>query len=141
MQMIHGKLAPLVTDECPVAPDKNLPNSGVTWVRPELVCEVRFANWTEDGRLRAPVWMGFRPDIDPEECVREGDSGGAGGPRADQGVRPTLLAPDQTEVTVDVDGHSLKFTNLPKIFYPKDGYTKRDLLNYYDAVAPLVVPH
>jgi bifunctional non-homologous end joining protein LigD len=40
-----------------------------------------------------------------------------------------------------IDGHRLKFTNLKKIYYPQEGYTKRDLLNYYDAVAPLLVPH
>jgi len=40
-----------------------------------------------------------------------------------------------------IDGHDLKFTNLKKVFYPDEGYTKRDLLNYYDAVAPLLVPH
>jgi bifunctional non-homologous end joining protein LigD len=140
MQVIHSKLAPLATEECPVEPAKEMPRTGVTWTRPELVCEVKYANWTEDGRLRAPVWMGFRTDIDPEECVREGD-GGAGRPRADREVRRTLLAPNQAEVSVEVDGHTLKFTNLPKIFYPKDGYSKRDLLNYYDAVAPLIIPH
>ena len=43
--------------------------------------------------------------------------------------------------TCTIDGHRLKFTNLNKVFYPKDGYSKRDLLNYYDAVAPLIIPH
>jgi bifunctional non-homologous end joining protein LigD len=42
---------------------------------------------------------------------------------------------------LDIDGHRLKFTNLPKVYFPGEGYTKRDLLNYYDAVAPLLVPH
>src|SRR5262249_44300303 len=104
----------------------------VTWTRPELVCEVKFANWTEDGRLRAPVFMGFRPDIDPEECVRNNEA------RAE---RAPLLDASAEEAIVVVEGHRLKFTNLSKVFYPKDGYRKRDLLNYYDAVAPLIVPH
>ena len=69
MKTIYDKLAPLAIDKCPLEPDKNLPKKDVTWVRPELVCEVKFANWTEDGRLRAPVWMGFRTDIDPSEVV------------------------------------------------------------------------
>jgi bifunctional non-homologous end joining protein LigD len=133
MQAIHDKLAPLAVSSCPLEPDKLLPKPGtVTWTRPELVCEVRFANWTEDGHLRAPVWIGFRPDIDPAECVRNAD------PPA---VRPPLLDPALAETTIAVDGHRLKFTNLNKLFYPKDGYRKRDLLNYYDAVAPLILPH
>ena len=44
-------------------------------------------------------------------------------------------------MTTEIDGQQLKFTNLDKVYYPEDGYTKRDLLNYYDAVAPLLLPH
>jgi bifunctional non-homologous end joining protein LigD len=133
MKAIHEKLSPLATSECPVEPDKLLPREGtVTWIRPELVGEVRFVNWTDDGRLRAPVWVGFRPDIDPTECVRNSEAASP---------RKSLLDPAAEEQTLTIDGHSLKFTNLNKVFYPKDGYRKRDLLNYYDAVAPLLVPH
>ena len=129
MQTIHAKLAPLAIEKCPLEPDKNLPKKGVTWTRPELVCEVRYANWTSDGRLRAPVFVGLRPDIGPAEC---------GDPPA---AREPLLPPSQAEAILTVDGHDLKFTNLKKVFYPDEGYTKRDLLNYYDAVAPLILPH
>ncbi len=134
MKTIHSKLAPLAIKECPVAPDKNLPKPGtVTWTRPELVCEVKFSNWTEDGRLRAPVFLGLRLDVDPLDCVRGG--------KEDAKARPVLLSPDQKEVILNIESHQLKFTNLNKTFYPKDGYRKRDLLNYYDAVAGLIVPH
>jgi bifunctional non-homologous end joining protein LigD len=134
MQVIHDKLALLATAKCPVAPDKNLPKEGtVTWTRPELVCEVRFSNWTEEQRLRAPVFAGLRPDIDPLECQRE--------PAAGPPERAPLLDPALAEVSLVIDGHRLKFTNLNKVFYPKEGYRKRDLLNYYDAVAPLILPH
>lgn len=130
---IYDKLAPLATQKCPLEPHKDLPREGsVTWTRPELVCEVRFANWTEDGRLRAPVFLGLRPDIDPSECVREPAAAPA---------RSQLLDPDSKEKSLVVDGRRLKFTNLDKLFYPKDGYRKRDLLNYYDAVAPLILPY
>ena len=72
MKAIHAKLAPLKTERCPVEPDKNLPKPGtVTWTRPELVCEVRYTNWTDDGRLRAPVFAGLRPDIDPRNASAE----------------------------------------------------------------------
>ncbi len=138
MKAIYEKLAPLAIAKCPLEPDKNLPKKDVTWVRPELVCEVKFANWTEDGRLRAPVWMGFRPDIDPSEVVRQNGDGNDDDLPA---KRAGLLDPSLTEANLTIDGHRLKFTNLNKIFYPKDGYRKRDLLNYYDAVAPLIIPH
>jgi bifunctional non-homologous end joining protein LigD len=134
MKAIYEKLAPLAIDKCPLEPDKNLPKKDVTWVRPELVCEVEFANWTEDGRLRAPVWKGFRPDIDPSEAVRQN---GDDPPE----TRSLLLDPSMAEANLTIDGHRLKFTNLNKVFYPMDGYRKRDLLDYYDAVAPLILPH
>jgi bifunctional non-homologous end joining protein LigD len=133
MRAIHEKLAPLAVEKCPLEPDKMLPRDGVTWTSPELVCEVRFANWTDEGRLRAPVWVGFRPDIDPAECVRAREGS--------EPARAPLLDPAAVEVNLTIDGHRLKFTNLDKMFYPADGYRKRDLLNYYDAVAPLILPH
>ena len=123
MKVIDSKLAPLAVEKCPLEPEKDLPKKDVTWVRPELMCEVRYANITGDGKLRAPVFMGMRTDIDPTP------------------QREPLLGPDLSEAILPIDGHRLKFTNLKKVFYPQESYTKRDLLNYYDAVAPLILPH
>ena len=131
MEAIHATLVPLIAKESPLEPDKMLPRE-VTWTRPELVCEVKFSNWTDDGRLRAPVFLGLRPDIDPRDCVRE---------PADAVERAPLLAPTEKETTLSIGAHRLKFTNLAKIYYPKERIPKRDLLNYYDAVAPLILPH
>ena len=123
MKVIHAKLAPLAVEKCPLQPEKGLPKKDVTWVRPEVMCEVSYANRTGDGKLRAPVFVGLRTDIDPAPA------------------HEPLLDASLAEAVVTVDGHRLKFTNLKKVFYPREGYTKRDLLNYYDAVAPLLVPH
>ena len=131
MEAIQAQLAPLVTSKSPLEPNKLLPRD-ITWTRPELVCEVKFSNWTEDGRLRAPVFLGLRPDIDPHECVRDEE------PAPE---RAPLLAPDAKEATLTIDRHRLKFTHLDKLYYPKDGVRKRDVLNYYNAVAPLLVPY
>ena len=124
IDMLMKKLAPLKTARSPFpASTRGLPKK-VTWVKPEVLCEIKFANWTEEGRLRAPVFLGLRTDLDPSAPERS-----------------VLLSPDAKEATVEVDGHALKFTHLDKLFYPKDGYRKRDLLNYYDAVAPLILPY
>src|SRR5438477_11193721 len=55
--------------------------------------------------------------------------------------RQPLLGKQQAEALLPVDGTQLKFTNLNKVFYPQEGYTKRDVINYYDAVADLILPH
>ena len=56
---LHARLEPLMTQECPFA-ERPKPDRGMTWVRPELVCQVKFGSWTQDGRLRAPVFLGLR---------------------------------------------------------------------------------
>jgi bifunctional non-homologous end joining protein LigD len=124
VKTLFAKLTPLVTKESPLEPARGLPRN-VVWTKPELICEVRFANWTEEGRLRAPVFLGLREDLDPPPAR----------------AHAALLSSDLKEATLTIGNHRLKFTNLDKLFYPKDGYRKRDLLNYYDAVAPLLLPH
>ena len=102
---------------------------GIRWVNPELVAQIKFANWTGDRKLRAPVYLGLRDDKTSKEVSRE------------MAPKPGFLPADRKEVTTEIGGHPLKFTNLDKIYYPEDGYTKRDLLNYYGAVAELILPH
>ena len=134
LAFLRQKLDPLATPRSPF-PDAPKVGKDVTWVKPELVAEVKFANWTGEGRLRAPVYLGLRADVSPRDCVREvvGQASGLS--------RQPLLIPGQEEVTLTIDKHPLKFTNLNKVFYPAEGIVKRDLLNYYDAVAGLILPH
>jgi bifunctional non-homologous end joining protein LigD len=132
LRALFERMQPLRTAKSPLAPDPGLPKE-VTWVKPELVCEVKFAAWTRENRLRAPVFLGLRDDADPRDCVREEP--------AAEADPPAFLPPGPGERIVAVEGRRLKFTNLSKVFWPAEGYTKRDLINYYDAVAPLLVPH
>jgi bifunctional non-homologous end joining protein LigD len=126
---LFASLQPLIVEKCPF-PERPKPDKGITWVKPELVCQVKYANWTPDRRLRAPVFLGLRNDISPRQVAREEAAA----------ARKELLA-DGKEATLRIDGQSLKFTNLKKVYYPDDGFTKRDVLNYYDGVAHLILPH
>jgi bifunctional non-homologous end joining protein LigD len=129
---IYAKLEPLITAKSPFAkPAKALRK--ITWVKPELVCEVKYLEITPDGQLRAPVFLGLRTDKGPKETVRE--------EVAEPAAPPALLPEKPAEVVLEVDGHSLKFTNLGKVFYPAEGVTKRDVINYYDAVSAYILPH
>ncbi len=114
-------------DKMPFAPDKMIPK-GTVWVRPELVAQVKFAEWTNDRKLRAPVYLGLREDMAPKQIGIE---------KVVEGFLPA----DKKEVSMEIGGHPLKFTNLDKVYFPEHGYTKRDLLNYYNAVSPLLLPH
>jgi bifunctional non-homologous end joining protein LigD len=106
----------------------------MTWVKPELVCQVRYANWTTDDRLRAPVFVGMRNDKTAGTVERESAHESASEPAQ-------LLPGSLKEATLTIDGHALKFTNLPKLYYPDDGVAKRDVLNYYAGVADLILPY
>jgi bifunctional non-homologous end joining protein LigD len=125
---VHARLEPLIVKQCPFAA-RPKPDAGIAWVKPELVCQVKFANWTPDRRLRAPVFLGLRDDKSAAEVTRE------------SAEARELLPEGPQEATLTIDGRALKFTNLSKVFYPGEGYTKRDVLNYYDAVAGLILPH
>ena len=109
---------------------------GHHWVEPRLACEVRFTDWTEDGGLRHPTFIGLRDDRKPEDCRRETaepiDLGPAGGPATEPAAAP-LAAPDP--------GARFKPTNLRKVFWPAEGYTKADLIEYYERIAPWMLPY
>jgi bifunctional non-homologous end joining protein LigD len=145
LERIWSLLQPLAASRCPFSEPPKI-GRPVTWVRPELVCTVRFSSWTPDGRLRAPVFLGLRPDAGPRDCVREmpqpGGESGAAQP-ADAPVRAAgpLLAGKAESAVLEIEGKRLKFTNLNKVFYPREGYTKRDIINFYDAVSGLILPH
>lgn len=129
--------------------------AGIRPVKPELVCEIKFAEWTRDGRLRAPVFMGLRPDKNAADCVKEEPMeaavtkekpAAAPKPKAVKkqkaSVSPEPLLPGTANnVEVELKGKPLRFTNLNKLYFPEDKLTKRDLLNYYAAVGPFLLPY
>jgi bifunctional non-homologous end joining protein LigD len=124
LKEIYDKLEPLITKKSPFS-GKVKALRDVTWVRPELVAEIKYLEFTPDRLLRAPVFVALRTDKDPKE------------PR-----HAALIPADSpTDVSLEVEGRRLKLTNLNKVFYPGEGITKRDVINYYDAVAPLILPH
>ena len=138
LKTVFEKIKPLIAKK-PVLSDVPKEIGEVTWVKPELVCLVKFSSWTKDDRLRAPVFLGMRTEVAPEEVVRE--TGLLAEETDQQSKQEALLPADKAEIALDVDGHRLKFTNLNKVFYPADGYTKRDVINFYAAAADLLVPH
>ncbi len=104
------------------------------WVKPELVAEVRYKEVTGDGLLRQPVFLRFRDDKKPEECVIPGNEKRETGNESDptSPVSPFPFPEERREV---------RFSNLEKIFWPEERYTKGDLIEYYRAVSPWMLPY
>jgi bifunctional non-homologous end joining protein LigD len=140
---IYARLQPLITKKSPFSGTVKALRD-VTWVQPELVADIKFLEFTPDGLLRAPVFIALRSDKNPKDCVREVPDGkGETMETAPALIKRMPLIPPKppAEMTVGIGGQQLKFTNLSKIFYPGEGIAKRDLINYYDAIADLIIPH
>lgn len=139
LQVVYGSIKPLITKKA-VLTDVPREIGAVTWAKPELVCVVKFNSWTADNRLRAPVFQGLRADGDPKQVFKETGQDIAPATESAASSAP-LLSPDASEMSLTIEGRRLKFTNLKKIFYPADGYSKRDVVNFYASVSPLLLPH
>jgi len=142
IQELHLRMQPLVIPRSPFAVQPAVPRA--TWVKPELVCEIKYANWTSDNRLRAPVYLGLRDDVDPRSVRSEAviaEGGDEDDPKREPETAHEPIPKDRNEALISVNGRTLKLTNLNKVFYPDEGYTKRDILRYYDEIAELILPH
>ncbi|MBV9596726.1 MAG: non-homologous end-joining DNA ligase [Chloroflexi bacterium] len=160
LKAVYERLQPLRTDTCPF--EGEVPKFGmwrrpgkadgpITWVRPDLVAQVKFAEKTTDGILRAPVFLGIRedkaaPDVISVEVV-DPPIGIAEAPQAEarSDLVETLLNHTGEKLTVSVEGHEIALSNLNKVFWPAHGQqralTKRDLIVYFVRVADCLLPH
>lgn len=153
LQQTFEAMQPLKTDQSPFA-DPPHTNEEVQWLRPQLVAEVKFAEWTADDRMRQPILLGLRDDKDPKEVTRERrrdvetevsrrttrtDSEEAGAVIALADFLE-MKAPGG-DVQVRAQKHVAPLTHLDKVFWPDEGYTKGDLLQYYAAMGETLMPH
>jgi bifunctional non-homologous end joining protein LigD len=100
------------------------------WVDPKYVCEVRFKQWTDEGLLRLPVFVRLREDKQPEECVR-----GSSHPDLPEHLDlPGPVAPERGE-------RRIALTRLDKVFWPDEGYTKGNLIEFYRQISPWLLPY
>ena len=117
-------LRPLETDQCPF---EEVPktNGKPFWVRPELICEIKFTEITKKGIFRHPVYLGLRADKDLEDLEE---------PMNSHANESKLLKGTNLK-------REVKLTNQKKIYFPKSGITKGDLISYYQSVAKYILPH
>jgi len=156
---------PLISKESPFTeiPDYNKPSrfrpnppkAKATWLKPSVVCEVSFTEVTSDGVFRHPSFEGLREDKNAKEVILEtkedvkevvakkqsGEKSNKIINKPQKSARKTLLNPKEETQVRKVNGNELKFTNLGKVFWPKDDVMKRDLINYYYQIAPYILPY
>lgn len=210
LKEMYAKLQPLIRQTSPFA-EKVKTNMPVTWVEPKYICEVKFTEWTSDGKLRHPIFLRLREDKDSKDIntqlekdaeMKTGDkvkiSNVSGNnllknqanekqdskqknekkekslkktskkenPKeektkeenklpevrntksaATEKVKTKSAKPEkevfnnEKEKTYKIGKAELKTTNRTKIFFPDEGITKGDVLNYYDQMANLILPY
>jgi bifunctional non-homologous end joining protein LigD len=150
LRLLSRRLEPLATKTCPFAtPPTTL--QPATWVRPDLVVEVEYTEFTPDGMLRAPVFLRVRDDIRPSEvqrrpaaAARNGSASAPAvetrGPARGRGSR-TTAGPSPAPAPPRSPSPQVAFTNLDKVFFPELGLTKGDVIAYYRRIAPYILPH
>ncbi|MDP1929594.1 MAG: DNA ligase D [Thiobacillus sp.] len=143
---IKQRFAPLETERQPFAEPPPL-RRAIVWLRPEAVAEVKFAEWTPDGYLRAPVFLHLREDIDPKSVRRSEPKYNAA--PIDTQVDAVLRQLDDPRqaFTLALGEHRIRLTHLDRVYWPANpalkqpALTKRDLLHYLTQVSPYFLSH
>lgn len=194
LKEISAKLQPFISDKSPFT-ERVKTNMPVTWVEPQFVCEIKFTEWTLDGKLRHPIFLRLRDDkaprdvntqflnaapmkaIKPEEVTTEiveeksakktakkpntkkekptaekpaiatpaiqdtASTVKLKKPEPERVDRPEDVVDNKKEKTYTFGKAQLKTTNRTKIFFPDEGITKGDVLDYYDLMGDLIIPY
>jgi bifunctional non-homologous end joining protein LigD len=149
---------PMLSPGGPRLPSNAIPDTRTTtWVEPRFVCEVEFAEWTHDGLLRHAAFLRMRDDKHPRDCVRQDWTvagrvdeetaqagpvipGHTATPRADDRVHDAVREPSPA-APKQPPKKTFNYSNLKKVFWPAEGYTKGDLIDYYRAVSRWLLPY
>jgi bifunctional non-homologous end joining protein LigD len=113
------------------APEDAPAERGAIWLEPGFVVQVKFKHRTADGALRQPVFLRLRDDKQPRDCLLPGTEAAHG-----EDAEPATVL-DAAEVPAP----TVAFTNLDKVFWPEEGYTKGDLIAYYEGIAEWLLPY
>jgi bifunctional non-homologous end joining protein LigD len=152
---LRSRLGKLEQDSAPFYnPPGGWEARGAHWVKPELVGEVAFTEWTNEGTLRHPSFQGLRLDKKPRDVVRETpaappDERGKKALKEAAASKPAARArgprraqsPTRAKHGAEIELGGIRLTNPDKPLYPESGITKRDLAAYYQAVARWILPH
>jgi bifunctional non-homologous end joining protein LigD len=137
------RLKPLAIDRIPFADLPAATRRGVHWVKPELVCEVAFLNWTPDGVLRHPSFQGLREDKPARGVVRESALSAGKAATASAADDPPTAEPARKASArkgpEKIEGVAISHPD--RVIWPDLGITKRQLLDYYATIADWILPH
>lgn len=132
------KFKSLETRKSPFEKTINLKGRKPVWLKPELICEVNFTEWTKSGHLRHPVFKGLRADKTLPEITKEKVVD-----KPDENISSTTTSDSSKEKPghLRINNIDVPITNLEKIYWPESGYTKYDLIDYYLNISEYILPY
>lgn len=122
LKEIYTKLEKLIQKKSPFE-QAPIPNAQTAWVQPKLLCEISFSEWTQDNVMRQPVFMGLRED------------------KLAKSVKKEISTPSNKILSKKKKLPNLVLTNLDKIYWPQEGITKGDIIEYYTKISQKLLPY
>jgi bifunctional non-homologous end joining protein LigD len=135
LDALAKRFKPLEQKQSPFVEVPAIERKDAVWLKPKLVCEVEYTEWTRDGRLRHPSFQGLREDKSAADVRRDVPSG----EEADVAPAKSVAARSKAKGEPVFDG--IKLTSPDKILYPEVGVTKLDLARYYQTIASYILPY
>ncbi len=144
LKSIDEKMKPLAIEKSPFRVGKNLvlPERRAHFVEPKLVANVRFGEMTQDGCVRHGSFMRLAEGVDPHDCTWQAAFGDTG--NTPSNTEQTAMPLEEVEPTNGSNGgksRDVTITNPDKVYWPKEGYTKSDLVDYYRGIARWMLPY
>lgn len=143
LKTIFNLLQSLVQIDSPFS-EKVITNNNVTWVKPKIVCEVKFTEWTKDEKLRHPVFLRIRKDKNVKHTTMEAQKPikklTIKNKEAIATVKKVTLKNDE-KFYINTGKISVEITHPDKIYFPKDRVTKKMVAEYYHSIASYILPY
>ena len=134
LKEVYEKLKPLITKASPFKEivKTNMP---VTWVKPRYVCDIKFTEWTTDGKMRHPIFLRMREDKNIKDVAMA----------KIKSTKKATVEPEAKEIENDAEiligKTKVKLTNRNKIYFPEDKITKGMVVDYYQQMSGYILPY
>ncbi len=139
LKELHDRMMALQQEKTPF--DKIPADSkSATWVKPVLVCQIKYTEKTKDGQFRHPVFMGLRLDKEAEEVTETPTSAGTGKKKPAH-TKMEVSQQNPKDKIVSLDGKEIKLTNQGKLYFPEDRITKGMIVDYYQSMYQYILPY